>query len=988
MRVPLFGYLLLTGISLFLLRSIDLEDETLVVDDSDLKLDFYEVQDSKSFAKKTLHFVPHSHTDVGWLLTMGEYNKMSVDQMLTTAVDYLKKVRENPSSSLFNRFTFDSVAFLREWVMRHPDKLDDLRALVKDGYLQILNGGISQHDQGCVYIDHLIFNYEYGRGYTKKHLGLIPIVGWSIDPFGVSVGSAKAFKEMGFEFLGLNRVPFEFKEELRYEQDLLFNWKLNETDPNNDLLTYVVPIHYGTPGPFNFHSKIPVHYGANPPEETILSAEFKLLTHLCIFMDDIFDQAKLFKEENVLVLLGDDFAYSDFGTEADAFTEIIIAFGSNNITGVFAGSTMLVSTTEQYLNAIKSDKHNRTRYEFNEGFPLTMYDTSEGEYGWTGYFTTNPFLKLQIKQLLDLYRGTINHAAGLALIQPTYLSQLNRSIPDLEPIKFLIGILSHHDAITGTCTRHVVKDYLRMVKTTQTKLESYLGKLFNPVHTNLKLSLDSSVTLKQTSGEFTVINPSLSQSSSDMIRVRFEQHVSPALALLRKSSNSNLQLAYELCDVIAGCEHAFRLDKPIDRLGTETFSYSTLSTKSHNYTTQRLSTYETMKFKIEIVPYTSGYSMAAGQTYNSSGLLITHQQSDVPFSIVLAVGRHEGFIVEKLKKKSGAYVFTTIDGRDMAPFELKQLEITDYPTTVVITAQLRHRPKAVLHVILDKQEPHKIRTKIHMETLYFDEEADYVVRYELANTPKTHRPFVVDSSGFDFAEHTFKEHKRLELSYYPISKFIQLEEPGQNVKLTVFADRAQGGTSPRAGSLEIAVNRVNYGEDNLGLIQRVHDTYHLRTEHVLVIEPSKGVKFRAEQVKLDSQLIYLMSNTSEKIQLPQIDLPKVPSDLSERLKFTRIHAEQKSETTFCFRVFNFSPTETLTFTSTAPLSKMVQELFKLGKTPVLEARSLDFTIGLEEYRSLPYKWTENKQYTPAWLESPTGAYSIPPNTIRTFLMSI
>lgn len=268
-----------------------------------------------------------------------------------------------------------------------------------------------------------------------------------------------------------------------------------------------------------------------------------------------------------------------------------------------------------------------------------------------------------------------------------------------------------------------------------------------------------------------------------------------------------------------------------------------------------------------------------------------------------------------------------------------------------------------------------------METLYFDEEADYVVRYELARKPELHQPFTVDTSGFEYLQHFFKEDKRLDLSYYPISKFIQLREPSQNIQLTVLVDRAQGGTSPRAGALEIAVNRVNYGEDNLGLIQRIHDDYSLKTEHVIILEKHKGVGFRQEQVRSDSQLIYLQNKMGT-------GLPKV--GLSEGVgisvsPFVRLHLEQKSAGAFCLRVFNFGPHESLSFSKQDPLANHVQRWLGLPKAPRLEPRSLDFSIGLADYRRIPYKWT-NTAELPDWLASPDGEYTVPPNTIRTFLL--
>ena len=64
-----------------------------------------------------------------------------------------------------------------------------------------------------------------GHQWIKQQFGVIPRIGWQIDPFGHSNANARLFAEMGFEALFFARIDYKDKERRKSDKELEFIWR-------------------------------------------------------------------------------------------------------------------------------------------------------------------------------------------------------------------------------------------------------------------------------------------------------------------------------------------------------------------------------------------------------------------------------------------------------------------------------------------------------------------------------------------------------------------------------------------------------------------------------------------------------------------------------------------------------------------------------------------------------------------------------------------
>ena len=77
------------------------------------------------------------------------------------------------------------------------------------------------NDEACPNYADILLNFEMGHDFVRQEFdGLVPKIGWQLDPFGHSEVMAYLFAEMGMDAMVFARMnPEEFKHR-KLTQDL------------------------------------------------------------------------------------------------------------------------------------------------------------------------------------------------------------------------------------------------------------------------------------------------------------------------------------------------------------------------------------------------------------------------------------------------------------------------------------------------------------------------------------------------------------------------------------------------------------------------------------------------------------------------------------------------------------------------------------------------------------------------------------------------
>lgn len=255
-----------------------------------------------------------------------------------------------------------------------------------------------------------------------------------------------------------------------------------------------------------------------------------------------------YRTNNLLIPMGGDFFFKNAHKIFINTDKLITLFNEN-----YKDFKLVYSTPGQYLKAV---------HESGVKFPVKYGDQmpySEKAFSyWSGYFSSRPVSKGNIREL-DRYVSLMNNQWASAVLNEKTPKELKEKIlSESEKALRIVGVMQHHDAVTGTERQHVADDYqdqIDSVYETSTKLNSEVIKNFIKTETRKdniddviycnksqdkfidcpdqlfglkdntyiwseKSSSDAIFRLNLPSGDFKIIDPLLSQDIPQTIRCR------------------------------------------------------------------------------------------------------------------------------------------------------------------------------------------------------------------------------------------------------------------------------------------------------------------------------------------------------------------------------------------------------------------------------------------------------------------------------------
>lgn len=379
------------------------------------------------------------------------------------------------------KYTFHDVGFLKLfWAQADNSTRTLFREYVRTGKFEIVNSAISMNDVVLPQHSEILQNFYQGRKWCLEHIGNISKTAWYVDPFGFTDTHAELLTEMGFENLVITRIDYKDKGRRKQTGDLMFEWanyqcsncsvtrNLNNPDDStttllrDELLTVVMPTHYNG-SDFSIYLRKWVFEDPFSPAFNILEKFQDLLIS--------FHRLKQVHPQNMFMdYYGDDFTHKDYESTVGSY-EKLIAFMKYNPSRS-EGFKVEFATPTEYFEDLRAALSKSGQLPHEETPNFVPYIDKPQQF-WVGFYSTRPKLKSELTRLFKTIRSVNNMLAGAFIQRLGVYDEVYRHVEfqaEMNEIQNKIGILLHHDAITGTSNLRVIADYTIMIKGVQGRL--------------------------------------------------------------------------------------------------------------------------------------------------------------------------------------------------------------------------------------------------------------------------------------------------------------------------------------------------------------------------------------------------------------------------------------------------------------------------------------------------------------------------------------
>lgn len=391
-----------------------------------------------------VHLVPHTHDDVGWLKTVDQYYYGAANNYQNAGVQYVldsvvSELQKDPS----RRFIYVETAFFWRWWQDQNDVTKEIVIqLVNEGRLEFILGGWCMSDEATPHYSAMIDQMTLGLKFLNDTFGEcgVPRVAWQIDPFGHSREVAAEFALMGFDGLFFGRLDYEDKNQRLNTKTMEIIWQGSpNVGADADLFTGALFNGYGPPGGFCFD----VLCGDEPIMDNPKLHGYNVDQRVNDFIDASKRWAEPYQTNHILMTMGTDFLYQGAQHWYTNLDKLIKYVNQRQAEG--GDVNVIYSTPSCYLAAVNEALTTNLTVKEDDFFP---YASDPNAY-WTGYFTSRAALKLYT------YRAN-NFLQVCKQIRTTLGSDLAE---EEFTLKQAMGILQHHDAVSGTEKQHVANDY-------------------------------------------------------------------------------------------------------------------------------------------------------------------------------------------------------------------------------------------------------------------------------------------------------------------------------------------------------------------------------------------------------------------------------------------------------------------------------------------------------------------------------------------------
>uniref|UniRef100_A0A6E8VVM0 Alpha-mannosidase n=1 Tax=Anopheles coluzzii TaxID=1518534 RepID=A0A6E8VVM0_ANOCL len=769
-----------------------------------------------------VHLVPHSHDDVGWLKTVDQYYYGSRNNIQKAGVQYIldsvvHELLKDPS----RRFIYVESAFFQKWYLEQtPEMQQQVHMLVEEGRLEFIGGAWSMNDEAAVHYQSVVDQFTWGLRFLNDTFGECgrPRIGWQIDPFGHSREQASLFAQMGYDGLFFARLDYQDKNNRMQTRTPEMIWHTSSSLEENELFTSVLYNHYSAPPGYCFD----VLCNDDPMIDDQESTDYNVKARIDTFIAWLEKMAGSYRTNNLILTMGDDFNYMNAVMNFKNMDKLIKYTNERQSEG--SKINAFYSTPSCYVKAVHgADIEWPTKSD--DFFP---YESDYHSF-WTGYFTSRPTQKR--------YEREGNHFLQVCK-QLSAIAPMKESFYEshLTALREVMGVMQHHDAITGTEKQHVADDYARMLyeafeacsANTRSALNQLTGERdsFKFDWGYCKQANVSACAMTESSDNLVVLlyNP-LGHSSNEFVRLPVKE----GNYLVR---NDRGQTVRSTLIPIPGSviDLPFRESEATHELVFQGEQVAPVGYKSYYVSKEESkssSSAAVMRQEDNVSIGNDHLTVHFDENGFMSQITIDGETHPLKQNFLYYEGAY-GNNEEFRNRSSGAYIFRP-NGTEKAVTDVVEIQVVKSDLVQEVHQIFNEWISQVIRVYAG-QEHVELEWLVGPIPIDDSKGKEIISRFE--SDIKSEGTFWTDSNGREMLRRVrnYRETWELDLvepvagNYYPITAKIAVED--DHSRMAVLNDRAQGGSSLVDGQLELMVHRRLLRDDAFGVGEALNETQY------------------------------------------------------------------------------------------------------------------------------------------------------------------
>lgn len=201
------------------------------------------------------------------------------------------------------------------------------------------------HDEATTYYEDIIDQMTTGLTWLKSTLGVVPTIGWHIDPFGHQSSNAAIFSQLGFNAWFFSRIDYQDKEVRLSKKAFEMVWHpFQHSGADNSIFSHLNYFNYQAPPGFCFDKTCK----DEPIKNDSTLSEYNLIERSQNLTKYFKSMATHFRSTNLFHTIGEDFHYSNARMWFMNFDKLINHINKNSSYGV----TFKYATPSEYISAI------------------------------------------------------------------------------------------------------------------------------------------------------------------------------------------------------------------------------------------------------------------------------------------------------------------------------------------------------------------------------------------------------------------------------------------------------------------------------------------------------------------------------------------------------------------------------------------------------------------------------------------------------------